>query len=138
MFAIIRDDAHQIDTACLSFCHPLVCILSECIPNNCVVRRLDRGKTKAPLGSERGLVARYEAILAIFAAGSCCALVAVLVRRLRMLLGSVCVLFALGMVALAVMLCCGAVRFRGVLMMLGCFVVFVSCHGDAPWSMSPK
>jgi hypothetical protein len=65
-------------------------------------------------------------------------LIAVLVRRLRMLLGGVSVLFAFGMVALAMMFGCGAVRFRGVLVMLGCFVVFISCHCEAPWLMSPE
>jgi hypothetical protein len=60
-------------------------------------------------------------------------LVAMLMRRLRMLLGGIRVLFAFGMIALAVMLCGGAVRLRSVLVMLGRFVMFISCHGYPPW-----
>jgi hypothetical protein len=55
-------------------------------------------------------------------------LIAVLVSRLRMLLCSIGLLPALGMIALAVMLGGGAMRLGGVLVVLGSLVVFVFGH----------
>ena len=45
-----------------------------------------------------------------------------------MLLCSVCVLSAFGMIAFAVMLGCGAMRLGSVFVMFGSLVMFVSCH----------
>jgi hypothetical protein len=55
-------------------------------------------------------------------------LIGVLVSCLRVLLRARRVLLPLGVVALAVMVGCGTMRLGSVLMVLGGFVVFVSCH----------
>jgi hypothetical protein len=54
-----------------------------------------------------------------------------LVSGLRVLLRTLSMFFALGMVAFAVMLCCGTMCLSGILMMFGSLVVFVSCHLQA-------
>jgi hypothetical protein len=56
-------------------------------------------------------------------------LIAVLASSLGVLLSVCRVLFGLSVVALFVMLGGGAVRFGSILVVFGCFVVFVSSHG---------
>jgi hypothetical protein len=55
-------------------------------------------------------------------------LLAVLARGLGMLLGACRVFFALRVIALAMMFSGAAVGFGGVLVMFGCFIVFVFGH----------
>ena len=55
-----------------------------------------------------------------------------------MLLGAGGVFLPLGMVAFAMMFSSGTVCLRGVFMMFGCFVVFVSGHCKAPWLLAPS
>jgi hypothetical protein len=54
-----------------------------------------------------------------------------------MLLSILGMLFALGMIALAMMLGCRAMRFCCILVMLGGFIVLVSCHLQVPYQMLP-
>jgi hypothetical protein len=55
-------------------------------------------------------------------------LIAMLVRRLRMLLGTAGVFLALGVITFAVLLRGGAMRLGGIFVMLGSLVVLVFCH----------
>jgi hypothetical protein len=55
-------------------------------------------------------------------------LVAVLVCRLRMLLGAVGVFLTLHVIALAVVFRGGAMRLGGIFVVLGSLAVFVLCH----------
>jgi hypothetical protein len=55
-------------------------------------------------------------------------LIAMLVGGLRMLLCTLGVFLALGMIALAMMFRRRAMRFRSVFVMFGCLVVFVTSH----------
>jgi len=51
-----------------------------------------------------------------------------LVCSLRVLFGTACVLLALGMVALAVMFGGGSMCLGCIIVMFGCFIVFISSH----------
>ena len=55
-------------------------------------------------------------------------LIAMLIGGLRMLLCSIRVLLALGMIALAMVIGRGTMCFRSVFVMFGGLVVLVSCH----------
>jgi hypothetical protein len=65
-------------------------------------------------------------------------LIAVLMSRLRMLLCSIGLLLALGVIAFAVVLGGAAMRLGGVLVVLGSLVVFVSGHGLPRWLSAPS
>jgi hypothetical protein len=65
-------------------------------------------------------------------------IVATLVGCLRVLLCTLGVFLALGMITLAMMFCRRAMRFRGVVVVFGGFVVFVSCHVTAPLLFAPS
>jgi hypothetical protein len=65
-------------------------------------------------------------------------LVGVLVGGLRVLLRSISMLFAFGVIALAMMFCRGTVRLSRILMVLSGFVMFVSRHFWHPWLFAPR
>jgi hypothetical protein len=58
-------------------------------------------------------------------------LIALLVCCLRVLLSSARVLFALGVVALAVMFGCGTMSLCSIIVMFGCFIVFIFSHNNS-------
>jgi hypothetical protein len=53
-----------------------------------------------------------------------------MVSGLRVLLSALRMLFGVGMIALAVQFSGGTVCLRGILVVIGSFVVFVSCHSE--------
>jgi hypothetical protein len=65
-------------------------------------------------------------------------LVGMLMGRLRMLLRSIGLLLALGMIALAVMFGGGAMSLGRVLVVFGCFIMFVSGHILPPGLFAPS
>jgi hypothetical protein len=67
-------------------------------------------------------------------------LIAMLAGILRMLLGVCRMFLALGVVAVAMLFRCRTVRFGGVLMMFGCFVMLVLSHQVSPsrWGVREK
>jgi len=64
-------------------------------------------------------------------------LIAMLIGGLRMLLRTLGVLFPLGVIALAMMLGCSAMRLGRVFVVLGGLVMFVACHCTAPYRLLP-
>ena len=65
-------------------------------------------------------------------------LIAVLIGGLRMLLGSIRMFLAFGVIALAVMFCGGAMRLCSVFVMFGSLVVFVFRHCTPRWLFAPS
>jgi hypothetical protein len=54
-----------------------------------------------------------------------------------MLLCTLGMFFAFGMITLAMLLCRGAMRLRGVIVVFGCLIVFITCHLMLPFVRSP-